>query len=195
MGYRLEFYPGKSRLQLSGSFGSIEEEEQLLTTKGVIRRIALEYLINAEIFPVRVRALGVSVVMGFHFLNQYGNSRALPPMLQAMDEWGAFLFFAAECVLSIIFVWMFLPETSGRSLEEMDELFNKPFWKIGGGAKAVPRRDEEGGREAVADERETTEVNVGTLRRYDAQSPAVEEEDAMKERYKEKDDGLRLRTE
>lgn len=36
---------------------------------------SIQYLVNAEIFPLRVRSLGTSLVMCFHFINQYGNSK------------------------------------------------------------------------------------------------------------------------
>lgn len=36
---------------------------------------SIQYLINAEIFPLRVRSLGTSLVMCFHFINQYANSK------------------------------------------------------------------------------------------------------------------------
>jgi hypothetical protein len=82
--------------------------------------------------------------------HQYGNSRALPPMLDAMNQWGAFLFFAVECFLSLVLVWFFLPETAGRTLEEMEELFDRPWWQIGTKGGKVKKstgflRDEEFG--------------------------------------------------
>ncbi|EZF30057.1 MFS quinate transporter [Trichophyton interdigitale] len=94
---------------------------------------SIQYLINAEIFPLRVRALGSSMVMCFHFANQYGNSKAVPSMLleTAMKPQGTFFFFAAVTLLGLIWMWFFLPETAGKSLEAMDEMFNLPWYIIG----------------------------------------------------------------
>lgn len=36
---------------------------------------SIQYLINSEIYPLRLRALGGSLAMTFHFVNQYGNSK------------------------------------------------------------------------------------------------------------------------
>jgi MFS family permease len=36
---------------------------------------SIQYLINSEIYPLRLRALGGSIAMTFHFVNQYGNSK------------------------------------------------------------------------------------------------------------------------
>ncbi|KAF4628293.1 hypothetical protein G7Y89_g9861 [Cudoniella acicularis] len=95
---------------------------------------SIQYLIGAEIFPLRVRSLGTSLVMCFHFVNQYGNSKAVPLMLlygQGLSPKGTFWFFAAVTFLGLIFVWFFLPETAGKSLEGMDELFSLPWHVIG----------------------------------------------------------------
>jgi hypothetical protein len=37
---------------------------------------------------------------------------------------GAYIFFGAFCVIAFVYVWFFVPETKGKSLEEMDEVFN-----------------------------------------------------------------------
>lgn len=39
---------------------------------------SMQYLLNAEIYPVRIRAVSGSMVVCFHFVNQYGKSRAFP---------------------------------------------------------------------------------------------------------------------
>ncbi|MCJ1445382.1 MAG: hypothetical protein MMC23_005887 [Stictis urceolatum] len=94
---------------------------------------SIQYLINAEIFPLRVRSLGSSIVMCAHFANQYGNSRAVPSMLldNALGHSGTFFFFAAVTAVGLGWVWFFLPETSGKSLEAMDELFALRWSVIG----------------------------------------------------------------
>jgi len=93
----------------------------------------IQYLIGAEIFPLRVRSLGTSLIMCFHFVNQYGSSKAVPLMLlpSALKPSGTFWFFTAVTLLGLVWTWFFLPETAGRSLESMDELFSLPWYLIG----------------------------------------------------------------
>jgi hypothetical protein len=122
---------------------------------------SIQYLINAEIFPLNLRGLATSFVMCVHFVNQYGNSKALPGMLIAMDNWGAMIFFAGVCMLGLAWVWVFLPETKGVGLEGLDGVFEGVWWKIGrrrgmveviGGAKGESVLEEEekvGGEERV----------------------------------------------
>lgn len=97
---------------------------------------SMQYLLTAELFPLRIRALSTSVAMTFHFANQYGNSRAVPVMLLPAAEGGispkgTFWCFAAVTVLGGFWVWFFVPETAGRSLESMDRLFALPWYEIG----------------------------------------------------------------
>ncbi|KAA8895551.1 hexose transporter protein [Sphaerosporella brunnea] len=96
----------------------------------------VQYLVNSEMFPLRTRALATSIIMCFHFANQYGNSKAVPTMLLpvsqgGMTSSGTMFFFAAVLVIGLVYVWFFLPETAGRSLESMDALFNLPWYQIG----------------------------------------------------------------
>ncbi|KAJ5129982.1 uncharacterized protein N7515_006021 [Penicillium bovifimosum] len=97
---------------------------------------SMQYLLTAELFPLRIRALCTSMAMTLHFANQYGNARAVPNMLLpvaqgGIDPKGTFWCFAAITVVGGVWVWFSIPETSGRSLESMDRLFALPWYKIG----------------------------------------------------------------
>ncbi|KAH7137742.1 general substrate transporter [Dactylonectria macrodidyma] len=97
---------------------------------------SMQYLLTAELFPLRIRALATSWVMTLHFANQYGNSRAVPNMLLSVSNGGispkgTFWCFAAVTFIGGLWVWFSVPETSGRSLESMDHLFDLPWYKIG----------------------------------------------------------------
>lgn len=109
---------------------------------------SIQYLINAEIYPLRIRALCSSIVMCFHFVNQYGNSRAVPQMLLATGEGGlspagTFWFFAAITTIGFFWAWYFIPETAGLSLESMDKLFTLRWWQIGRMGRALANEDEQ----------------------------------------------------
>lgn len=97
---------------------------------------SIQYLLNSEIYPLRIRAISSSLVMCFHFANQYGNSKAVPSMLLTRSEGGlgpagTFWFFAVITALGGVWAWFFIPETAGRSLEAMDRLFQLRWWQIG----------------------------------------------------------------
>ncbi|KAJ5172862.1 Major facilitator superfamily domain general substrate transporter [Penicillium capsulatum] len=103
---------------------------------------SFQYLVNADIWPLRLRALGSSLVMCLHFVNQFGNTKAVPDMLLALQSYGFFAFSAAVSFVGLVWVWFFVPELAGRSLESTDELFSLPWYRIGRhGHKLVPDSD------------------------------------------------------
>lgn len=110
---------------------------------------SIQYLLNSEIYPLRIRAISSSMVMCFHFANQYGNSRAVTNMLLTPNDGGlgpagTFWFFTVVTAIGGLWAWFFIPETAGRSLEGMDELFRLRWWRIGRyGEKDAKSRDEE----------------------------------------------------
>lgn len=97
---------------------------------------SMQYLLTAELFPLRIRALATSMAMTLHFVNQYGNSRAVPNMLLpsvdgGISPKGTFWFFGAVTIIGGFWVWFSVPETAGRTLESMDRLFALPWYQIG----------------------------------------------------------------
>ncbi|KAL4908665.1 hypothetical protein BDW74DRAFT_188571 [Aspergillus multicolor] len=91
---------------------------------------SIPYLIGPEIFPTRIRSLNMSISMALHWAFYFGCSKAMPSLLAATDRWGAFLFFSCICVLGLIYVALAMPDTTGRSLEALDKLFERPWYTM-----------------------------------------------------------------
>ncbi|KAL8396483.1 hypothetical protein RB596_009838 [Gaeumannomyces avenae] len=91
---------------------------------------SIPYLVSAEVFPLRIRSINMSALMAVHWAMYFGCSRAMPSLLAATDRWGAFVFFLSICSVSLVYVYLALPETSGRSLESMDKLFDVPWYRV-----------------------------------------------------------------
>ncbi|KAL5356277.1 hypothetical protein BJX96DRAFT_186231 [Aspergillus floccosus] len=100
---------------------------------------SIPYLVGSEIFPIRIRSLNVSISMAFHWAFYFGCSRAMPSLLAATDKWGAFVFFGCICLISLIYVFFAMPDTTGRSLEALDSLFQRPWYTVH--EVAYPSRD------------------------------------------------------
>ena len=90
---------------------------------------ALPWLMSSEIIPMRVRGFG----MGLATLTNYGCAAIVTGAFEgyqdAVQPWGTFWSFAVMCFLSIIFVAVFIPETKGRSLEEIERYFHHRYRK------------------------------------------------------------------
>ncbi|KAG1138598.1 hypothetical protein G6F37_010346 [Rhizopus arrhizus] len=82
----------------------------------------IPWVIAAEIFPLRMRAKAMSVTTSANWMSNFIIGLIVPTMLQNIT-YGTYIFFACFVAMSFFFVWLFVPETKGRSLEEMDEIF------------------------------------------------------------------------
>lgn len=82
-------------------------------------------------YPLRLRALGSSFAMTLHFVNQYGNSKAVPSMFLALTNGGTMFFFAATILVGALWSWFFIPELSGLPLETVRAAFELPWYQIG----------------------------------------------------------------
>jgi sugar porter (SP) family MFS transporter len=104
-----------------------------------------QYLVGTEIFEVHVRSIATSLVMAMHYLLQFSATRALQPMLNSpMGGAGTFALYAAvSLVLALPFYALFLPETAGLPLEEIDQVFERPVWQMARAARAKPHVDED----------------------------------------------------
>jgi len=80
------------------------------------------WVIVAEVFPLGVRAKGISIGGSSNWLNNFAIGQATPLMVASMG-YGTFIFFGAMCFIGAAFVYFVVPETKGLTLEEMDEVF------------------------------------------------------------------------
>jgi sugar porter (SP) family MFS transporter len=76
----------------------------------------------SEIFPNRLRGLAISVAGLFNSLVSYAVQQLFPWELAALGPAGTFLIFAIFATLAFFFTVKFIPETKGKSLEELEEM-------------------------------------------------------------------------
>ncbi|KAI7867718.1 general substrate transporter [Spinellus fusiger] len=82
----------------------------------------IAWVIPSEIFPLRTRAKAMSISTSANWMCNFIIGLITPPMLVDI-KFGTYIFFCVFCVLSLLFVFLFVPETKGKSLEEMDSIF------------------------------------------------------------------------
>ncbi|KAL3458871.1 hypothetical protein BJX64DRAFT_301698 [Aspergillus heterothallicus] len=87
------------------------------------------YIVAAEIFPTRIRSLCMGFCFFTNWIVDYGITRATPNMITNMG-YGAFLLYALLTYLGVVFIYFCLPELKGRSIESMDDLFQRPLWTM-----------------------------------------------------------------
>ena len=80
---------------------------------------AVIWVFIAEIFPNSVRAQGMSWGSGTHWVLAALITMITPTVLDAFDAEIIFLFFAMMMTLQLFWVRMYMPETKGRQLEDL----------------------------------------------------------------------------
>ncbi|XP_029467728.1 solute carrier family 2, facilitated glucose transporter member 8 isoform X2 [Rhinatrema bivittatum] len=83
----------------------------------------IPWLVMSEIFPLRVRgvASGSCVVTNWAFA--FLVTKEFHDLMVALTSCGTFWFFSGFCVLNVIFTLLVIPETKGKTLEEIEAYF------------------------------------------------------------------------
>ena len=86
-------------------------------------------MLLSEIFPNQIRGKAMAVAVAAQWIANYLVSWSFPilndnPYLVAHFKHGfAYWIYGAMSVLAALFMWRFVPETKGRSLEQMQHLW------------------------------------------------------------------------
>jgi SP family arabinose:H+ symporter-like MFS transporter len=84
---------------------------------------AVCWVIISEIFPTKVRGRAMSVAITSLWLFAYLGNQLFPIMQKHLGNAGTFWCFSASALVNLFFVRFFVPETKGRSLEEIETLW------------------------------------------------------------------------
>ncbi|KAJ4963476.1 hypothetical protein NE237_023415 [Protea cynaroides] len=87
------------------------------------------WVYSSEIFPLRLRAQGTSIGVGLNRVTSGVISMSFISLYKAITIGGAFFLFAGIASVAWAFFFTFLPETQGKTLEEMGGLFEKFDWR------------------------------------------------------------------
>jgi sugar porter (SP) family MFS transporter len=84
---------------------------------------AVIWVFISEIFPNSVRSQGASLGSFTHWIMAAAISYAFPVIVNSGPNGGyySFFFYTVMMVLHLFFVWKFLPETKGKSLERIQQ--------------------------------------------------------------------------
>ena len=82
------------------------------------------WVLIAEIFPNQIRGKAVAVAVAAQWIANYLISSTYPPMMEFSGGM-TYGIYAVMSVLSAVFVWKMVPETKGKTLEDMDKLWKK----------------------------------------------------------------------
>ena len=85
---------------------------------------AVVFVILSEMYPDKVRGVAMSVAGFALWVGTYLIGQFTPWCMATLGSSGTFFFFAAMCVPYLLIMWRLVPDTTGKSLEEIEA-----FWR------------------------------------------------------------------
>lgn len=85
---------------------------------------AVIFVFLSEMYPTTVRGIAMSIAGFSLWVGTYLIGQLTPWLLATASPAGTFLLFAIMCIPYMLIVWKLMPETTGKSLEEIEK-----FWK------------------------------------------------------------------
>jgi MFS family permease len=74
----------------------------------------------SEIFPNKLRGLAISIMGFWNSIVSFSVATVFPVQLEYLGSSNTYLIYSLFGLLSLVFVWKFIPETKGKSLEELE---------------------------------------------------------------------------
>lgn len=82
------------------------------------------WVLISEIFPNTIRGKAVAIAVAFQWIFNYIVSSTFPALYDFSPMF-AYSLYGIICVAAAIFVWRWVPETKGKTLEDMSKLWRK----------------------------------------------------------------------
>jgi len=82
------------------------------------------WVLISEIFPNTIRGQAVAIAVAFQWVFNYIVSSTFPPLYD-FSPMVAYGLYGTVCILAAFFVWKWVPETKGKTLEDMSNLWRK----------------------------------------------------------------------
>lgn len=86
---------------------------------------AVVFVLLSEMYPNRVRGLAMSIAGLALWVGTYLIGQLTPWMLETLTPAGTFFLFALMCVPYMLIMWRCVPETTGKTLEEIEQYWTK----------------------------------------------------------------------
>ena len=86
---------------------------------------AVVFVLLSEMYPNRVRGLAMSIAGLALWVGTYIIGQLTPWMLAHLTPSGTFFLFGGMCLPYLYIMWKYIPETTGKTLEEIEEYWKK----------------------------------------------------------------------
>ncbi|CAJ1446616.1 unnamed protein product, partial [Effrenium voratum] len=86
----------------------------------------ISWLMISEIFPLGVRGSALSTAAMVNFGSNIIMTLCQTALMDALTPSGAFFLYLAFAILSLVFVYFVVPETKGKTLEQIEAELTRP---------------------------------------------------------------------
>lgn len=86
---------------------------------------AVIFVLLSEMYPIKVRGLAMSIAGLFLWVGTFLVGQLTPWLLANLQPSGTFFLFAIMCIPYMLIMWKCVPETTGKSLEEIEKFWDK----------------------------------------------------------------------
>ncbi|XP_072908749.1 solute carrier family 2, facilitated glucose transporter member 8 isoform X1 [Hemitrygon akajei] len=83
----------------------------------------IPWLVMSEIFPVRVRGIASGACVLTNWITAFLVTKEFNDLLENITQYGTFWLFSGFCFLNLLFTIFFIPETKGKTLEQIEAHF------------------------------------------------------------------------
>ena len=81
------------------------------------------WVLIAEVFPNTIRGAAVAIAVAFQWIFNWIVSTSFVPLVNSLGYWFTYGMYGVICILAAVFVWRMVPETKGKTLEDMSRLW------------------------------------------------------------------------
>lgn len=85
--------------------------------------LVIPWTLIGELLPIQIRGVGGGFMVGIAYILMFGVVKSFPFALDVTGAEGMFFFFSVMSLAGVAFVYVFLPETLGKTLQEIEDYF------------------------------------------------------------------------
>ena len=97
----------------------------LFYTGATVGIISVTFMLFGEILPSNAREIGTTLICTIMSISFFTSTKVVPHLRKALSLHGLFFTYSAVGWISIIFGYFCIPETFGKSLEEIESHYRK----------------------------------------------------------------------
>lgn len=97
----------------------------IFVSSGTFGILTLPFAMVGEIFPQKSRGFAVGITVSIGFILSFVNIKTFSTVFEAFGSFWIFSFYALVALVGIVFAVFVLPETKGKSLQEIEAHFLK----------------------------------------------------------------------